>query len=89
MYDLPLLVFNHRFKFQDYVCNSCHGFTMLCFIISDITITTVKNIDYRCIIHKSKSKVINLLPSVVLEKRWYIQKKTSSQFSVYPRLFFV
>ena len=87
MYDLPLLVFNHRFKFQDYVCNSCHDFTMLCFIRSDITIITVKNIDYRCIIYKSKSKVINLLASVVLEKLGIYKKKTSSQFSVYSRLF--
>ena len=29
MYDLPLLLFNHGFKFQDSVCNDCHGLTML------------------------------------------------------------
>ena len=80
MNDLPLLVFNHRFKFQDYVCNSCHDFTMLCFIRSDITITTAKNIDYRCIIYKSKSKVINLLASVALEKLGIYKEKHRLNF---------
>ena len=47
---------------------------MLCLNISDIIIITVKNVDYRCIIHKiSKSKAINLLESAVLENRWYIK----------------
>ena len=65
--------FNHGFKFQDYECNGCHELTMFCFSISDITIITVKNVDYRCIIHNiSKSEAINLLESTVLEKRWYI-----------------
>ena len=34
--------FNHGFKFQDSVCNSCHDFSMLCLNISNITIFTVK-----------------------------------------------
>ena len=33
--------FNHRFKFQDSVCNACHDLTMFCLNISDITIITV------------------------------------------------
>ena len=44
--------FNHGFKFQDSVCNGCQDLTMLCPNISDITIITVKNVDYCCIIHK-------------------------------------
>ena len=40
------LFFNHRFKFQDYVCNSCHDLTTLCLNISDITIITVKTVGY-------------------------------------------
>ena len=41
--------------------------------ISDIAIITVKNIDYRCIIHNNgKSEAINLLESSVLEE--YIKK---------------
>ena len=49
--------FNHGFKFQDSVCNSCHDLTMLSVNVSDITIIIVKNVDYRCIIHNnSKSE---------------------------------
>ena len=43
--------FNHGFKFQDYVCNYCHDLTMLSVNLSNIAIITVKNVDYRCIIH--------------------------------------
>ena len=61
-------LFNHGFKFQDYVCNGCHDLRMVCLNLSDITIITVKNIDYRYIIHDiSKSEVINLLEIAVLE----------------------
>ena len=52
MYDLPLLFFfNHGFKFQDSICNGCHDLTMLSVNITNIAIITVKNVDYRCIIH--------------------------------------
>ena len=65
--------FNYGFEFQNYVYNGCHDLTMLSVNISDITIITVKNND--CIIHNiSKSEVINLLESAVLEKSGYIQK---------------
>ena len=41
---------------------------MLSVNISDITVITVENVDYRCIIHNiSKSEAINLLKSSVLE----------------------
>ena len=54
--------FNHGFEFQDSVCNGCHDLTMLSVNISYIAIIAVKNVDYRCIIHKiSKSEAINLL----------------------------
>ena len=43
--------FNHRFKFQDHVCNHCHDLTMLCLNISDIAIITVKNVDYCCVMY--------------------------------------
>ena len=38
---------NHGFKSQDSVCNRCYVFTMLSVNISDTTIITIKNIDYR------------------------------------------
>ena len=44
-------VFNHGFKFQDHVCNGCHDLSILCFNISNIAIITVKNADYRYIVH--------------------------------------
>ena len=40
--------------------------------VSDITIITIKNVDYLCIIHNiSKYEAINLLESAVLEMRWH------------------
>ena len=48
---------------------------MLSVNISDISIIFVKNVDYRCIIHKiSQSKAINLLENSVLKKCWLIKK---------------
>ena len=45
---------------------------MLCLNISDITIITAKNVDYRCIIHNfNKSKAINFLEKSVPEDRQY------------------
>ena len=67
--------FNHGFEFQDYVCNGCHDLKILCLNISDITIITVKNVDYRCIIHNiSKPEAINSLKNSVLEDCGYIYK---------------
>ena len=46
---------------------------MLSVNISDIAILTIKNVDYRCIIHNiSKSEALNLLQNSVLEDCWYI-----------------
>ena len=79
-------IFNHGFKFQDYVC-SCHDLKVLCLNKSDITIITVKNVDYGCIIHViSKSEAINLLESAVLKECSYISK-ILPWFSVYSRHF--
>ena len=66
-------ILNHGFKFQDSVCNGCHDVTMLSVNISDIAIITIKNVDYRCIIHNiSISETINLSESSLLEDRGYI-----------------
>ena len=43
--------FNRGFKFQNPICNGCHDLTILSANISNIVIITVKNVDYRCIIH--------------------------------------
>ena len=64
---------NHGFEFQDYVCNGCNDLIMLCLNISNITIITVKNIDYQCTIHNiSKSEAINLLKSAALQNCGYL-----------------
>ena len=66
-------IFNHRFKFQDSVCNGCHDLTMLSVDISDIAIITIKSVDYHCIIHNiCKSEAINSLNNSVLEDRGYV-----------------
>ena len=65
-------LFNHGFKFQDSVCNDYHDLTMLSLNIKDITIMTIKNIDYCCITHNiSKYQTINLLKVSVLEDCGY------------------
>ena len=46
MYCLPLLVFNHGFKFQNSICNGCHNLTMLCLNLSDIAKILLKDADY-------------------------------------------
>ena len=79
---------NQGFKFQDYVCNGCHDLTMLCLNISNITNITVKNVDYRYIIHNSKSQAINLLKNYVLEDRGYKYKNTVLNFSLLKAFFF-
>ena len=78
--------FNHEFKFQDYVCNSCHDLTMLNVNISDIAFITVKNDDYRCIIDIiSKSEAIT---NCVLEDRGYIQKTIVLNFRLLKTFFY-
>ena len=68
-------VFNHRFKFYNYICNGCHDLTMLSVNIREIEIIAVKNVDYHCIIHNiSKSEATNLLKSSVLEDLGYRYK---------------
>ena len=68
--------FNHGFKFQDSVCNGCCVFT--------IAIITIKNVDYRCIIHHiSKSDAINLLENSVLENCGYISNNNYLTFSLF------
>ena len=66
--------FNHEFKSQDFVWNGFHDLTILCINISNIAITTVNNVDYRCIIHNSKSEAINLLENSALEDYEYNKK---------------
>ena len=82
MYDLLLFLFNHGFKLQDYTCNGCHVLTMLSIDIIDIAIISIKNLDYRCIVHNiKKSEAINLLKNLFL-KILGIYRKILSYHSV-------
>ena len=57
--------FYHGFEFQNSVCYGCHDLRMLCV---NITIVTVKGIDYRCAIHEiSKSEAIQLLENSIFD----------------------
>ena len=59
--------FNHGFKFQNSICNACRDLGMLCLDFSNITIITVKDIDYRSIIHDiSQSDTIHLSENSLL-----------------------
>ena len=64
MYSLTLSVFNHGFEFQDSVWNGYHDLIILCLNTSNITIITVKGIDYCCRmivgIYKIDAKEINI-----------------------------
>ena len=50
MYGLSLLVFQSWIQISRLCIQCCHDFTMLSVNISDITVITVENVDYRCII---------------------------------------
>ena len=59
---MSLLIYDHGFRFQNFVCNGCHDLAISCLSISNICIITIKGAEYRCIIHKiSKSEAIHLL----------------------------
>ena len=60
--------FNHGFKFQDSVCYGFHDLTILCVNKGSNFVSTVKSIDYHCIIHDiSKSEAIHLLENSVFD----------------------
>ena len=39
--------FKDGFKYQPYVCNACHDFSMTIQNLSDFLVVTIKNVDYR------------------------------------------
>ena len=76
--------FNHAFAFQDCVCNACHGLTMYCLNVSNITMITVESFDYCCIIHNvSKSEGVNLSKNYVLEVCRFLWKNIVLSFSLF------
>ena len=39
--------FSDDFKYQPYVCNGCHDFSMTIINLSDFCVVTIKSVDYR------------------------------------------
>ena len=61
---------NIGFKYQLYVCNSCHDFSISVQNLSDFFIVTLKNVDYRVYISKvdKKAAIYLLNNSVLIDK---------------------
>ena len=58
------------FKYQPYVCNGCHDFSMTVQNLSDFFIVTVTKVDYRCyIVGIDKKDAISLLNNSVLSSK--------------------
>ena len=56
------------FKYQPYVCNGCHDFSMIVQNLDDFLILRVKGVVYRCcVIDMSKKDAVSLLNNSVLD----------------------
>ena len=65
--------FSNGFKYQPYVCNACHDFSMVVQNLSDFFIVTIKNIDYRVYIaNVDKKPAIYLLNNSLLADKGVI-----------------
>ena len=71
MYDLSLWYFKDiDFKYQPYVCNGCHDFSMIVQNLDDSVILRIKRVDYRCcVVNTSKKDAIGLLNNYVLDNK--------------------
>ena len=70
-----LSVHKNKYYLQVYLDNCAYRIAnkQITDYLNDIAIVTVKDVDYRCIIHNiSKSEAISLLQNPVLEDRGYI-----------------
>ena len=55
------------FKYQQYICNGCHDFSMIVQNLDDFVILRIKKVDYRCyIVGMDKKDTISLLNNSVL-----------------------
>ena len=58
------------FKYQPYVCNECHDFSMAVQNLKNLFIVTIKNIDYRVsIVGADKKAAIYLLSNSILDDK--------------------
>ena len=57
------------FKYQPFVCNECHDFSMVVQNLDDFVILKIKGVDYRCcVVNMSRKDAISLLNSVLDNK---------------------
>ena len=57
-------------KYQPYVCNGCHDFSMIVQNLDDFLILIVKSVDYRCwVVNMSKKDATSLLNNSVLDNK--------------------
>ena len=58
------------FKYQLYVCNGCHDYSMIVQDLDDFLILRVKSVDYRCcVVNMSKKDAIRFLNNSVLNNK--------------------
>ena len=62
------------FKYQLYVCNGCHDFSMIVQNLDNFLISRVKGVDYRCcVVNISKNVTVSLLNNSVLDNKGVLQ----------------
>ena len=58
------------YKFQSYLCNSCHSVSMMAYELNNITILNANGIDYKCILWGiSRDEAVIRLNNSVLEDK--------------------
>ena len=58
------------YKFQPYLCNGCHGVSMMAYELKNIAISDAKGVDYRCILWgTSRDEAVNRLNNSVLVEK--------------------
>ena len=58
------------FKFQPFVCNGCHGFSMVVQNLDDFVVFKIKGFDYRChVVNMSKKDAVRLFNNSVLDNK--------------------
>ena len=67
------------FKYQPYVCNGCHDFSMVVQNLDDFVLIKIKKVDYRCcVVNVSKKDATSLLNNSVLDNkgvlRWILTR---------------
>ena len=56
---------NVGFKYQPYVCNGCHDFSMIVQNLDEFLILNIKSVGYRCcVVNMSKKDAISLLKKI-------------------------